>query len=277
MKLFDRLKESRKFLASKTGLKPEWSITLGTGLAALVRDIEVDTVVSFKDIPHFPQSTVSGHEGKIYFGKLEGRALMAFSGRIHYYEGFSMEEVTYPVRVARAMGVSTGLFTNAAGALNRLFKPGDLSIITDHINWQPNPLIGPNDERLGPRFVALFPAYNPEHVELMEEISVEEGINARKGVHVAVTGPSYCSSAELRMLRLLGADTIGMSTVPEVIVAWHAGFSNVLGLACVTDMATGEGHEEVSHEIVIQTAKKAEEKFCRFVKKIIARLDIKKT
>ncbi len=247
-------------------MTPTLGLILGSGLGELADEMEEATTLSYEEIPHFPVSTVVGHDGKLVIGTLGGQKLVAMKGRFHYYEGYSMKEVTFPV------GVQTLIVTNACGALNDRFSPGDLMIITDHINMTgTNPLIGPNDERLGPRFPDMSNAYNKELVQLVKEAAKRVGIPIKTGVYAGITGPNYMTGAELIMLRRLGADAVGMSTVPEVIGARHAGLE-VIGISCITDMAIGEEIEGISHEEVVDVANRTKPTFIRLMKEIIRSL-----
>jgi purine-nucleoside phosphorylase len=264
-----QMEEAATAVRARVPFEPELGIVLGSGLGALADHIERAGVVPYAEIPHFPRATVPGHAGELVLGLLEGKRVAALRGRVHFYEGYTMQEVVFPVRVLWALGCRTLLVSNAAGGLNREWRAGDLMVISDHINFQgTNPLIGPNDERLGPRFPDMSRAYDPELVELAERCAVEERIVLRKGIYVAVTGPSYETPAELRMLRMLGADAVGMSTVPEVIAARHLGM-RVLGITAITDMATGEMVQPVTHEEVLRVARELEPRFVRLVRRIV--------
>ncbi|MDK2901628.1 MAG: purine-nucleoside phosphorylase [Thermosediminibacterales bacterium] len=230
-------------------------IILGSGLGAFADIIEDKYIIPYTDIPNFPVSTVKGHAGRLIIGSLKGKRILVMQGRFHYYEGYTMDLVTFPVKVMKQLGVKVLIITNAAGGLNPDFNQGDLMLITDHINFMgANPLIGPNDEELGPRFPDMYEAYDRELIHLAEEIGNQKGIFLRKGVYIAVTGPSYETPAEIKMLRLLGADCVGMSTVPEVIVARHQGL-RVLGISCITNVPINRmGHTD--HNQVVETAYK---------------------
>lgn len=268
-----RLDETVAFLRKRCPETPEAAIVLGTGLGPLADQIEDATVIPFEEIPHFPPSTVQGHAGKMIFGKLAGRQVVALQGRYHAYEGLSLTKVTYPIRVFHGLGAKVLILSNATGALNRNFRVGDLMVMEDFINWmQSNPLIGPNDPELGLRFVDLSQPFSPRLQDLARQVGREEELPVQHGVYVAVTGPNFETMAALRMLHKAGADAIGMSVVPEVIVAKHAGIPEVLGISCITDMATGEGGEPLSHEQVLAAAKQAESSFCRLVTGVLERL-----
>ncbi|ABR48679.1 inosine guanosine and xanthosine phosphorylase family [Alkaliphilus metalliredigens QYMF] len=267
--LLAKIQESKAFILSKTALKPSIGLILGSGLGTLADEIEDKVIIDYKEIPHFPTSTVEGHAGQLVLGRLEGKYVVAMQGRFHYYEGYSMQEITFPVRVMKAIGVELLLVTNACGGLNAKLHPGALMVIEDHINLTgANPLIGPNMSELGPRFPDMSSAYDRELIELVHRVGAKHQIEIHQGVYLAISGPNYLSKAELNMVRILGADTVGMSTVPEVIVARHAGIK-VLGLSCVTDMAIPEELESVSHEQVIAIANKTRPQFISLVKGIL--------
>jgi purine-nucleoside phosphorylase len=266
---WESVQEAASAIRARVPFRPEIGIVLGTGLGALVDQVERTGTVPYAEIPRFPRPTVEGHAGELVLGFLEGKPVAVLRGRAHLYEGYSPQEVAFPVRVLHALGCRLLVVTNAAGGLNREWRAGDLMVISDHINLQAtNPLLGPNDERLGPRFPDMSRAYDPELVALAERCALEERIPLRKGVYVAVLGPSYETPAELRMLRLLGADAVGMSTVPEVITARHLGM-RVLGISAITDMATGEVVQPVTHEEVLRVARDLEPRFVRLVRRIV--------
>ena len=258
----------------RVSLAPQVAIILGSGLGALAGEVRADAVVPYAEIPGFPRSTVEGHAGNLLVGRLEGRAVAVMQGRAHFYEGYSLADVVFPVRVIRALGARVLLVSNAAGGINRLWSSGDLMIITDHINFMgSNPLMGPNDPDLGPRFPDMSQAYDPDLIALAERAALAEGIAIRKGVYAGVHGPSYETPAELRMLRGWGADAVGMSTVPEAIAARHMGM-RVLGITAITDMATGEQIKTVTHEDVMAVAREIEPKFIRVVKRIVREMKL---
>jgi len=259
---------------ARVSLAPQVAIILGSGLGALAGEVRADAVVPYAEIPGFPRSTVEGHAGNLLVGQLEGRAVAVMQGRAHFYEGYSLADVVFPVRVIRALGARVLLVSNAAGGINRLWSSGDLMIIADHINFMgSNPLMGPNDPDLGPRFPDMSQAYEPDLIALAERAALAEGIAIRKGVYAGVHGPSYETPAELRMLRGWGADAVGMSTVPEVIAARHMGM-RVLGITAITDMATGEQIKTVTHEDVMAVAREIEPKFIRVVKRIVREMKL---
>ena len=267
-----RLEEAVEFIRSKTQMTPQVAIVLGSGLGAFADKITDAVAIPYGDIPGFPISTVKGHKGQLVIGKAKGKTVVAMQGRFHYYEGYSLADVTFPMRVMIALGAKDLIITNASGGLNRNYHLGDLMIMTDHINMIGNPLIGPNDDSVGPRFPPMQGVYTPELVKTGLEIARKIGAPIHRGVYVAVTGPSYETAAELRALRILGADTVGMSTVPEVIVAVHAGIKRIFGVSCITDMATGETHEDVNHEMVVQAANAAQPYFLGLLEGMLERL-----
>lgn len=269
-----RMEEAAEAVRRRVAFEPKLAVVLGSGLGALADHIEAVGVVPYAEIPHFPTSTVPGHAGRLVLGWLEGKPVAAMQGRVHLYEGYTAQEVVFPIRVLFALGCRTLLVSNAAGGLNREWRAGDLMVITDHINFQgTNPLLGPNDDSLGPRFPDMSRPYDPVLVELAERCAVEERVVLRRGVYVAVVGPSYETAAELRMLRGFGADAVGMSTVPEVIAARHLGM-RVLGLAAITDMATGEAAQPVTHEEVLRVARELEPRFVRLVRRIVREMEL---
>jgi len=229
--------EAADFISAKIYGKPETAIILGSGLGTMAELIEQAVVIPYGDIPHFVSSTATGHKGNLICGMLGGKTVLAMQGRFHYYEGYTMQQVTFPVRVMKLLGVKNLLVSNAAGGVNHSFKVGDLMIITDHINRMPNPLIGKNDDLFGTRFPDMTRAYDREFIRLMEEIAATHDIQIKKGVYIGLTGPSYETPAEYMFCGKIGADAVGMSTVPEVIVARHAGL-RVLGLSVISN----EGH-----------------------------------
>ena len=247
---------------------PEIGIILGSGLGELA-DEYCDIAVSYADIPGFIQSAVEGHKGRLVFADINNKKIVMMQGRNHFYEGYSMPEITYPVKVMKLLGVKTLILTNAAGAVNESFQPSDLMIIKDHINMMgTNPLIGQNDDTLGERFPDMTEIYKKDLINLAETCAQKIGINLKKGVYLAATGPSYETPAEIRAARLLGADAIGMSTVPEAIVANYCGM-NVLGISCISNAASSENGTKLSHEEVITAANIAKENFKRFIIGII--------
>src|SRR5512137_1179003 len=256
------IEEALRFLRTKTTMQPGIGIILGTGLGGLVKEIKVETVVDYAEIPHFPISTVESHHGKLIFGTLGNKQVVAMQGRFHFYEGYTMQQITFPIRVMKFLGVETLLVSNAAGGINPLFARGDIMLITDHINLLgDNPLIGPNDDRLGPRFPDMSEPYSKALIALAEEVALELKIRIERGVFVAVPGPNLETRAEYRFLRLIGADVVGMSTVPEVIVAVHCGL-RVVGFSIVTDMCLPDALEPANVAKIIAVANAAEPKLC---------------
>jgi len=267
--LLVKLESTKQYLLDFINESPKIGLILGSGLGTLADEIESPLVIDYKDIPNFPVSTVEGHAGQLVIGKLMGKQVIAMKGRFHYYEGYSMEEVTFPVRVMKAIGVELILVTNACGGLNPELYPGALMIINDHINMTgDNPLIGPNFSELGPRFPDMSSAYDKGLIELVRRASKNIDVQTHEGVYVSISGPNYLSKSELRMMQKLGADTVGMSTVPEVIVARHSGMK-VIGISCVTDMAIPDQLESISHEQVMEVANRTKPKFINLVKEII--------
>lgn len=243
---------------------PEIGIVLGSGLGELA-DRYNEYAIPYSDIPHFISSTVTGHKGQLVFANIEGRKVVMMQGRNHYYEGYSMEEITYPIKVMKSLGVNTVILTNAAGAINKTFKPGDLMVITDHINFMgSNPLIGPNDFRLGPRFPDMSQVYKKDLIKIVDAAARYLKLEVKHGVYFASSGPSYETPAEIKMARAMGADAVGMSTVPEAIVANYCGM-NVIGISCISNYASGISSKQLSHEEVIETTTKVKEDFIKLV------------
>lgn len=269
-----KIKETSDYIRRRINVIPEIGLILGSGLGDLANDMEDVVEIDYKDIPNFPVSTVKGHEGKLVIGILEGKKVIAMKGRFHYYEGYSMKEVTFPVRVMKNLGIKLLIVTNACGGMTKKLYPGALMVIEDHINFMgTNPLIGKNYDELGPRFPDMSHAYDEEYIKIAEDVAKKLNIDLKKGVYAAISGPYFFSRAELRMLRNLGGDAIGMSTVPEVIVANHAGIK-VLGICCVTDMAIADEIVSISHEEVMEVANKTKPKFKSFVKGIIKEVSL---
>jgi purine-nucleoside phosphorylase len=266
--------EAAEFIQSKTELEPEIGIILGTGLGSLADEINLEQEISYRDIPHFPVSTVESHAGKLIFGHLGGKTLVAMQGRFHYYEGYDMKQVTLPVRVMKALGTETLVVSNACGGLNPLFRAGDIMVITDHINLLgSNPLFGPNDETLGPRFPDMCCCYDPELIKQAENAALNLGIRLQKGVYVAVAGPNLETAAEYRFLRIIGADVVGMSTVPEVIVARHQGM-RVLGFSLVTDMGLPDALKPTNMVEILATAAKSEPLLKRIMTRVVEEIEV---
>ncbi len=266
------IEKAADVLRQRMPASPAIGLILGSGLGVLADEIEEAVRIPYEEIPGFPVSTVEGHAGRLVYGRLEGATVVAMQGRFHYYEGYSLREVTFPVRVMKALGVRELIVTNAAGGVNERFQPGDLMVISDHINLLgTNPLIGPNDPELGPRFPDMTEAYSRRLRQLAKDAAARLGIRLHEGVYVANTGPSYETPAEIRMIRALGGDAVGMSTVPEVIVARHAGME-VLGISCISNLAAGMTDAPLHHDEVVETAERVKADFLRLVKAIVAEL-----
>lgn len=266
------VRECIDYIRTKTNVKPEIGIILGTGLGQLAREIKINASISYDKIPHFPVSTVESHKGRLIFGNLSGKKVVAMQGRFHYYEGYSVPQITLPVRVMKFLGIELLIVSNACGGLNPQFNSGDVMIITDHINLLPeNPLRGPNDESIGPRFPDMYGCYDKEFVKLAEQVAVAEKISVRKGVYIGLQGPNLETGAEYRFLRIIGGDVVGMSTVPEVIVARHMGL-RVLGFSVVTDMGLPDALKPTNLEEIIATASKAEPKLTKLIKAVVAKI-----
>lgn len=264
--------EAKAFIEERIGVLPEIGLILGSGLGVLADEIESPVRIAYGDIPHFPVSTVEGHAGQFVFGTLGGRSVVAMQGRFHYYEGYTQQQVTLPIRVMSALGVRSVLVTNAAGGVNTAYTPGDLMILTDHINFSGrNPLVGKNLEEMGPRFPDMSEIYAKAFGSGIEKVAAELDIPVQKGVYVMMSGPSYETPAEIRMLRTLGADAVGMSTVPEAIVARHCGMS-VAGISCITNMAAGILDQPLNHQEVMETAEMVKQRFIRLVREVVARV-----
>lgn len=274
MDLRERIECSTNFIKQHSGFEPDIGIILGTGLGSLGDYIDKASVIDYRDIPEFPVSTVFGHEGKLILGYLEGKRVIAMQGRFHYYEGYTMQEITIPVRVMKKLGIKLLVASNACGGLNPNFSAGDIMIITDHINFMgTNPLIGPNLEDFGPRFPDMSEVYDKGLVELLERTASAQGIKVHKGVYGAVSGPNYSTKAELSMMIKLGADTIGMSTVPEAIAARHCGLK-VAGVSCITDMAIPDTMTSPTHEEIVKVAESIKPRFVSLVKEFIKEVQL---
>ncbi|HTU90948.1 MAG TPA: purine-nucleoside phosphorylase [Gemmataceae bacterium] len=264
--------KAAEYIASRIETKPEILLILGTGLEVLGDNLERSVVLPYRDIPHFPVSTVEGHAGELAIGRMQGRQVALMRGRFHLYEGNEAERTTLPVRVMKALGVKLLLVTNAAGGINLGYEPGDLMIVSDHINLTGrNPLIGPNDNKLGVRFPDMSEAYSRRLRAIAKASASELGFKVREGVYVGLLGPNYETPAEIRMLRTLGADAVGMSTVSEVIVARHAGIE-VLGISCISNMAAGILDQPLSHHEVMETCEKVNDKFTSLVMTLLPKM-----
>ncbi len=273
MGLFEDIQEAAEFVRERWSEVPRVGLILGTGLGGLAEQIDTAAELPYEEIPHFPESTVESHTGQLVCGKLEGVSLVAMEGRFHYYEGYSLEQVTFPVRVMKELGIEILIVTNAAGGMNPHYELADLMVIDDHINLMPdNPLRGPNDDRLGPRFPDMSEPYDRKLVAKASAAALELGIPAHRGVFVAVPGPNLETRAEYRFLRNIGADTVGMSTVPEAIVAAHAGL-RTLGFSVVTDMCLPDALEPVDIDKIIEVAGRGGERLAKLIPHVIKTLD----
>ncbi len=271
-KIKNQIEEAIAVIRQKTKLKPEIGIILGTGLGGLAKEIEVECSVKYFEIPHFPHSTGSSHNGQLIFGTIAGKPVVAMQGRFHFYEGYNLKQVTFPVRVMKYLGIKTLLISNACGSVNSIIKKGDLMIIEDHINLLgDNPLIGINDDSLGVRILDMSEPYSRRLSDIVEKIALDNKIIVHKGVYAIMSGPSLETKAEYRMLRIIGADAIGMSTVPETIVA-HQMEIEVLGLSIITDECIPEILRPLSIEEIVETASKAEPKLTFLMKELIKEL-----
>lgn len=270
--LYERVRETVAFIRDRSAMRPQIGLVLGSGLGDVVGGLADAVALEYAEIPNFPAATIAGHPGRLLLGRLQTTTVAALQGRIHYYEGYSMEEVTFPIRVLGALGVRKLVLTNAAGGINPRFRPGSLMLIADHLNLMGvNPLRGPNDERFGPRFPDLTHVYSPRLRALAQEVAREIGLVLEEGVYAAVSGPSYETPAEVRMLRQLGADAVGMSTVPEAIVARHMGIE-VLGLSVIANMAAGIAERPLRHEEVLAAAARVQERLRTLLDRLIPSL-----
>lgn len=269
MKRFDEITESANYIKEKMNITPEIGLILGSGLGILADEIENPAKIAYENIPHFPVSTVEGHAGCLVIGTLKGKNVVAMQGRFHYYEGYGMSQVVFPVLVMKMLGVSKLIVTNAAGGINTDFKQGALMIINDHINFTgDNALIGKNIDEFGPRFPDMSEAYAKEYIALAKKVGAAHNIPLEEGVYVQFTGPSYETPAEIRAFRVLGADAVGMSTVPEVLAANHCGIK-VLGISCITNMAAGILDQPLNHKEVMETAERVRADFVKLVKEVV--------
>lgn len=269
---FARAERAAEFVLAKTRLRPRVGLVLGSGLGAFADEFEAATRIDYKKIPHFPRSTAEGHAGRLVVGKVGAVPVAAMQGRVHFYEGYALRAVIFPMRVFARMGIRAVILTNAAGGISREYKQGCLVVLRDHINLQgSNPLIGPNDERFGPRFHDMTQAYWKAYREAALAEGRRLGIEIFEGVYAALTGPSYETPAEIRYLRTIGADLVGMSTVPEVIAARHMGL-RVLGISCVTNMAAGILDRPINHEEVLKTGERVKGQFVALLRAVIPRI-----
>jgi purine-nucleoside phosphorylase len=254
--LLAQLAEASQAILGKTALRPQVGLVLGSGLGAFAKSLEGAVAIPYAQIPHFPRSTAIGHEGELAIGSVQGVPVAVMNGRVHYYEGYTLQQVVFPVRVLGKLGVKILILTNAAGAVNVNFRPGELMLISDHVNFMGgNPCMGPNEDSLGLRFFDMTEPYDPKLREIAEKACWKAGVQARHGVYVAFTGPSYETSAEIRASRAIGADAVGMSTVPETIAARHMGI-RVLGISCITNMAAGVLKKPLDHREVLEVGEK---------------------
>jgi purine-nucleoside phosphorylase len=271
--LFDRIQQAAAVVRGRSAFRPEVAIILGTGLGGLTKEIDAAATIPYEEIPGFPLSTVESHAGRLILGTLRGRPVVAMQGRFHRYEGYTLQEVTFPVRVMHALGAATLVVTNVSGGMHPLWAPGDLVLIADHINLLgDNPLIGPNDERLGPRFPDMSDPYDAGLRAKARQLAIDLGISLREGVYVSVPGPNLETRAEYRMLRGMGADIVGMSTVPEVIVAVHEGMK-VTGISIITDQCLPDALQPANIEHIIATAMGAEPRLTKLVAALVERID----
>jgi len=272
LELKDQINSAVDYIRTQTDIVPEVAVILGSGLGALAHQVEGSLQIAYEKIPHFSVSTLEAHAGNLVLGTIEGKKVVVMQGRFHYYEGYSMKEITFPVRVMKALGAETIIVSNAAGSMNDYIDPGHIVIVTDHINLMgDNPLIGANDESLGPRYPDMYNAYSPELANLAYTTALEEKIRAHKGVLVAVSGPNLETPAEYRFLRCIGADAVSMSTVPEVIVAVHSSMK-ALGLCCITDKCTPDALGPANIGEIIRVANETEPKLTRLVTEVIRRM-----
>ncbi len=268
MSLVERLDEAAAVVRGRTPLRPATGVVLGSGLGAFADALEEAVAVPFAEIPHFPASTVVGHSGALVVGRCRGVPVAVLKGRVHFYEGYRLDEVVFPVRALGRLGVKTLVLTNAAGAINAAFAPGELMVIEDHINLLGNPLLGPNEETLGPRFPDMTEAYDRGLRDVAEAACRAAGVRGHRGVYVSIPGPSYETPAEIRMFRAVGADAVGMSTVPEVIAARHMGL-RVVGLSCLTNMAAGVTDRKLDHREVLETGERVKAALLEVLARIV--------
>ena len=271
--LYERAEHASRIIRSRISVEPRIAVVLGSGLGGFADDFEEAVAIPYEDIPGFVRSTAQGHAGRLVIGKIDSVPVLAMQGRVHYYEGYSLEEVTFPVRTFGLLGVKTLILTNAAGGINVQLAQGALMVISDHLNLMGvNPLRGPNDERFGPRFPDMSSVYSPELQELVVEEAKAINVEVRRGRYGALSGPSYETPGEIHMLRNLGADAVGMSTVPEAIVARHMGLE-VLGISCITNMAAGISDEPINHEEVMATGDRVRATFTELLQRVIGAIN----
>lgn len=267
--MWEKVQETVEYIQSRIGKTPEYGVVLGSGLGGFTNDIEIEFILNYSEIPNFPVSTVDGHKGALVFGKIHGKQVVAMQGRFHYYEGYDMKQVTFPIRVFKELGVSKLIVSNASGGVNPRYKVGSIVIIKDHINMMPeHPLRGKNDERFGPRFVNMSEPYSRKMIAKAKELAHELQITVDEGVYLGLQGPTFETLSEYRMVKLIGADCVGMSTVPEVIVARHMELET-FGVSVITDMGNEESIDTISHEEVLEAAREAEPHVRLLIKELI--------
>ncbi|MBS1756219.1 MAG: purine-nucleoside phosphorylase [Bacteroidetes bacterium] len=270
--MMKKIAEATAYIKNIIGAEPQAGIVLGSGLGSFTKEIKIEHEIPYGDIPHFPISTVEGHSGKLIYGELGGKKILAMAGRFHYYEGYAPQDVVFPIRVMKFLGIKTLLLSNAAGGTNPSFKVGDLMFITDHISFlTPNPLIGKNEKELGTRFPDMTEPYKKDLIAKAKTIADKAGYDVKQGVYIAVTGPTFETKAEYKMVSILGADAVGMSTVQEVITAVHMGLP-VFAVSVITDLGIREDENVITHEEVLQAAKEAEPKLTHIFKELVAQL-----
>ena len=271
--IYERAEHATRIIRARTTVEPRIAIVLGSGLGGFADDFEDPVGIPYEDIPGFVRSTAQGHAGRLVIGTVDSIPVLAMQGRVHYYEGYSLEEVTFPIRTFGLLGIKTLVLTNAAGGINVALTQGALMVLSDHINLMGvNPLRGPNDERFGPRFPDMSSVYAPELQELVVDEARAIGVEVRRGIYGALSGPSYETPSEIHLLRNLGADAVGMSTVPEAIVARHMGVE-VLGISCITNMAAGISDEPINHEEVMATGDRVRETFTELLRRVIGAIN----
>ncbi|MEP6920950.1 MAG: purine-nucleoside phosphorylase [bacterium] len=270
--IYARAEHAARTIRARTSLQPHVAIILGSGLGAFADEFDESVAIPYSEIPGFVSSTAEGHAGRLVIGKVDQIPVLAMQGRVHFYEGYSLEEVTFPIRTFKLLGIKTLVLTNAAGGVNVQLQQGALMVISDHLNLMGvNPLRGPNDERFGPRFPDLSEAYSRDLQEAVIEVAREQGVEIRRGIYAALAGPSYETPAEIHMLRACGADAVGMSTVPETIVARHMGI-DVLGISCITNMAAGISDAPINHAEVMDTGRRVRSTFTQLLRGVIPKL-----
>ena len=273
LSIYERAEHAMRIIRARTTVEPRIALVLGSGLGGFADDLEDAVGIPYEDIPGFVRSTAQGHAGRLVIGKVDGIPVLAMQGRVHYYEGYSLEEVTFPIRTFGLLGIKTLVLTNAAGGINVELTQGALMVISDHLNLMGvNPLRGPNEERFGPRFPDMSAVYAPDLQELVVDEARQIGVEVRRGIYCGLSGPSYETPAEIHLLRNLGADAVGMSTVPEAIVARHMGLE-VLGISCITNMAAGISDEPINHEEVMATGDRVRATFTELLRRVIGALN----